>query len=191
MSLFRWDVVALTLICCPQVCFPHFSFWMTIYLPTLFMITKKRVVLALCCCSWCFSIVFPCHAGFKYLTKPALIHLSMQPPTTKGDGCFSHLAWVPKKAQSVRSHVLVCVFVLPHSNIFFNSIRELVCQIWWNNKYLKPSKLTVFVGGKKEKNTSSVFPQGKCWSLSLHLIRYQRIYTRRNSKHRPKAMGPH
>lgn len=167
MSLFRWDVVALTLICCPQVCFPHFSFWLRIYLPTLFMTTKKRVVLALCCCSWCFSILFPCHAGFKYLTKPTLIHLSVQPSTTKGDGCFSHLAWFPKKAWSVRSHVLVCVFVLPHSNNIFNPIRELVYQIWWNIKYLKPSKLTVFMGGKKRKEHIFSIPIGKMLKLKL------------------------
>lgn len=151
MSLFRWDVVALTLICCPQVCFPHFSFWLTIYLPTLFMITKKRVVLALCCCSWCFSILFPCHAGFKYLTKPTLIHLSVQPSTTKGDGCFSHLAWFPKKAWSVRSHVLVCVFVLLHSNILLIPSESWSVKFGGTINISNPVNLQCLWGGKKKR----------------------------------------
>lgn len=156
---------------------------------------RNRIVLALCCCSWCFSMLFPCHAGFKYLTIPTLIHLSTQPSTTKEDGCFSHLVWFPKKAWSVQSNVLMFVSVLPHSNNFFSLIRELIHQIWWNNKYLKPSKfLQCLWGGKKRKEHIFSIPNcwelGKCWSLRLRLIRYQRIYTRRNSKHRPRAVGP-
>lgn len=165
----------------------HFG-WPFTFLPILFMITKMRVVLALCYWSWCFSILFPRHAGFRYRTKATLIHLSMQPSTTKGSGCFSHLAWFPKKAWSVQSRL--CVSVLPHSNNFLIPSEGWFIKFDVTINISKPVNSCSVCGGKRRKERIFSILSRENVEASAYAFLDIRIYTRRNSKHRPKAKGP-
>lgn len=163
MSLFRWDVVALIVVYCLQLCFPHFSFLLTIYFPTLSRISQWGLLWLCAVVAWCFSMPFPRHAVFNHLTKPTLIHSSTQPSAPKGDCYFSPLAWFPKKIRFMQSLVLVCAS--PILIIFLSPSAS--CSIKFDRKrnFSKPINSCSVCGEKK--NSSSMFPLGKMLKLKL------------------------